>query len=99
MYCRTTKALRMRTLDNMMLVIAEIIAAHCAGTCAREEFVQACLRAQWAEAQAMVEGMLAEPWHLVGYQESRLREFLELLLAAQAEPAQPSSGAFAASMA
>jgi hypothetical protein len=95
MYCRTTKALRMRTLDNMMLVIAEIIAAHCAGTCAREEFVQACLRAQWAEAQAM----LAEPWHLVGYQESRLREFLELLLAAQAEPAQPSSGAFAASMA
>jgi hypothetical protein len=27
----------------------------------------------------MVEGMLAEPWHLVGYQEDRLREFLELL--------------------
>ncbi len=27
----------------------------------------------------MVEGMLAEPWHLRGYQETRLREFLELL--------------------
>jgi len=27
----------------------------------------------------MVEGMLAEPWHLIGYQENRLREFLELL--------------------
>jgi hypothetical protein len=27
----------------------------------------------------MVEGMLAEPWHLQGYQENRLREFLELL--------------------
>jgi hypothetical protein len=27
----------------------------------------------------MVEGMLAEPWHLKGYQEPRLRECLELL--------------------
>jgi hypothetical protein len=27
----------------------------------------------------MVEGMLAEPWHLQGYQETRLREFLELM--------------------
>ena len=81
---------RMRTLDQMVLVIADIIAAHCAGTRAREEFVQACVRAQWAEAQAMVEGMLAEPWYLVGYQERRLREFLELLRAAQDEPAQPS---------
>ena len=92
----------MQALDKLMLVIAEIIAAHCAGTRAREEFVQACLRAQWAEAQAMVEGMLAEPWHLVGYQERRLREFLELLLAAQGEPAKagmqhlrrPQAGAF-----
>jgi hypothetical protein len=49
----------MRTLDEMMPGTAEIIAAHCAGTRAREEFVQACLRAQWAEAQAMVKGMLA----------------------------------------
>jgi hypothetical protein len=76
----------------MVLVIADIIAAHCAGARAREEFVQACVRAQWAEAQAMVEGMLAEPWHLIGYQECRLREVLELLRAEQAEPAQPSSG-------
>jgi hypothetical protein len=45
----------------MVLVIAEIIAARCAGTRARAEFVQACLRAQWTEAQATVEGMLAEP--------------------------------------
>ena len=27
----------------------------------------------------MVEGMLAEPWHLIGDQEDRLRTFLELL--------------------
>ena len=27
----------------------------------------------------MVQGMLAEPWLLRGYQENRLREFLELL--------------------
>jgi hypothetical protein len=27
----------------------------------------------------MIEGMLAEPWHLKGYQETRLREFLSLL--------------------
>lgn len=27
----------------------------------------------------MVEGMLAEPWHLKDYQEARLREFLELV--------------------
>ena len=74
-----------------MLVIADIIAAHCAGTRAREQFVQACLRAEWAEAQAMVEGMLAEPWYLIGYQERRLRQFLEMLLAAQAEP-PPSRG-------
>ena len=89
----------MQALDKLVLVIAEIIAAHCAGTRAREEFVQACLRAQWAEAQAMVEGMLAEPWHLVGYQESRLREFLDLLRAAQREPVKVSSEVLAASAA
>jgi hypothetical protein len=27
----------------------------------------------------MLEGMLAEPWHLKGYQEARLQEFLDLL--------------------
>jgi len=31
----------------------------------------------------MVQGMLAEPWHLIGHQESRLRKFLELLQVAQ----------------
>jgi hypothetical protein len=89
----------MQALDKLVLVIAEIIAAHCAGTRARNEFVQACLRAQWAEAQAMVEGMLAEPWHLVGYQERWLREFLEFLRAAQREPAKASSDVLAASAA
>jgi hypothetical protein len=29
----------------------------------------------------MIDGMLAEPWHLRGYQEQRLREFLHLMLA------------------
>ena len=33
----------------------------------------------WDEATAMVEGMLAEPWQLKGHQESRLREFLQLV--------------------
>ena len=32
-----------------------------------------------AETKCMVEGMLAEPWHLRGYQEIRLREFLDLV--------------------
>lgn len=31
----------------------------------------------------MVRGMLAEPWHLIGHQDSRLREFLELLQVVQ----------------
>ena len=42
--------------------------------------MHACLGGEWAEMRAMVEGMLAEPWHLKGHQESRLREFLELVL-------------------
>ena len=46
----------------------------------RERGVRAtCVHGHWAEATAMVEGMLAEPWHLRGYQEVRLREFLELV--------------------
>jgi hypothetical protein len=56
-----------------------IISGHCPGTGARQEFVKACVKGDWAEAREMVEGMLAEPWHLIGYQENRLREFLELL--------------------
>jgi hypothetical protein len=59
-------------------IIADIIRAHCAGS-ARADFMQACLHGQWHEARSMVEGMLAEPWFLRGYQENRLREFLELL--------------------
>jgi hypothetical protein len=60
-------------------VIADVIFAHCPGTKVREEFVTACIRGQWDEAGSMIEGMLAEPWHLRGYQENRLREFLELV--------------------
>lgn len=69
----------MHTVYDSVPVIADIIAGHCAGTQARKEFMSACLRADWPEAKAMVEGMLAEPWHLVGHQESRLRAFLDLL--------------------
>jgi hypothetical protein len=60
-------------------VIADVISAHCRGTCARKDFVRACVSEEWDDAKVMVEGMLAEPWHLTGYQEKRLREFLELL--------------------
>ena len=60
-------------------VISTIISAHCPGTGASEEFLRACVHGRWDEATAMVEGMLAEPWHLKGYQENRLREFLELV--------------------
>jgi len=60
-------------------VIADIISAHCPGTRAREEFVQACIRGDWHEAREMVEGMLAEPQWLRGHQERRLTEFLELV--------------------
>jgi hypothetical protein len=60
-------------------VIADIIGAHCPGTCARQDFVRACIRQDWDDVRAMVEGMLAEPWHLRGYQETRLREFLEVV--------------------
>jgi hypothetical protein len=60
-------------------VIADIISAHCPGTRAREAFVQACIYGDWREAREMVEGMLAEPQWLRGHQETRLREFLELV--------------------
>ena len=60
-------------------VIADVISAHCQGTRARADFVRACLLGDWDDAKVMVEGMLAEPWHLQGYQETRLREFLELV--------------------
>ena len=60
-------------------VIADIISAHCPRTTARERFLRACLSERWDEAKSMVEGMVAEPWHLNGHQETRLRQFLELM--------------------
>jgi len=69
----------MRALYELVPVVADIIAAHCPGTNARQRFVGACLKGSWDEAGTMIEGMLAEPWHLRGYQEHRLREFLEIV--------------------
>jgi hypothetical protein len=69
----------MQAIYEFTPVIAAIIASRCPGTRAREVFVSACVHGDWGEARAMVEGMLAEPWHLIGYQENRLREFLSLL--------------------
>ena len=69
----------MQIVHELAPTIAAIISGHCPGTGAREEFVKACVKGDWVEAREMVEGMLAEPWHLIGYQENRLREFLELL--------------------
>jgi hypothetical protein len=68
----------MQAVFDLAPVIGAIISAHCPGTGA-EQFMRACVHEQWEEATAMVEGMLAEPWHLRGYQEARLREFLELV--------------------
>jgi hypothetical protein len=34
---------------------------------------------KWNEAKNLIEGMLAEPWHLRGYQETRLRKFLQVV--------------------
>ena len=70
---------RMQVVYQMIPVIAEVISGHCPGTPARAEFVSACVRGDWTQVKSMVEGMLAEPWHLIGHQESRLREFLALL--------------------
>src|SRR5712672_250176 len=67
----------MQIVFELAPVIGTIISAHCPGTGASEEFLSACVHGHWNEATAMVEGMLAEPWHLQGYQENRLREFLE----------------------
>lgn len=69
----------MQILYELAPVIADVISAHCPGTRARRDFVRACVHGEWDDAEVMVEGMLAEPWHLTGYQETRLREFLELL--------------------
>ena len=69
----------MQVVYQLAPLIADIISAHCPGTRAREEFVRACVHGHWEEAKAMIEGMLAEPVYLRGHQESRLREFLELV--------------------
>ena len=69
----------MAAVYELALVIAEVIYAHCPGTSARERFLQACISTDWDEATSMIDGMLAEPWHLTGHQERRLREFLRLL--------------------
>ena len=45
--------------------------------------IAAIISGDWNEAKVMAEGMLAEPWHLVGYGENRLREFLELRAASR----------------
>ena len=69
----------MTAVYELALVSAEIICAHCPGTSARERFLRACISTDWDEASSMIDGMLAEPWHLTGHQERRLREFLHLL--------------------
>jgi len=64
---------------ELALVVADIISAHCPGSSARARFLQTCIGTEWDEAASMVEGLLAEPWRLRGYQERRLREFLDLV--------------------
>ena len=69
----------MPLIYTLVPVIADVIDAHCRGSKARETFVSACLNGHWNEAGAMIEGLLAEPRHLRGHQEDRLRDFQELL--------------------
>ena len=63
------------TIFNSALVIADVIASHCRATSVRQQFMMACVAADWNEVLSMIEGMLAEPWHLKGHQETRLRDF------------------------
>jgi hypothetical protein len=69
----------LQAIYELVPVIGDVIDGHCPGTSARADFMRACLYGHWDEARSMAEGMLAEPWVLRGYQENRLREFLELL--------------------
>ena len=69
----------MAAIYALVPVIADVIDAHYRGSKARETFVSACLNSHWNEAGAMIEGLLAEPRHLRGHQEDRLRDFQELL--------------------
>ena len=81
----------MQAIYALTPVVAEIISSHCPRSRARDDFVKACLFGEWGEVKAMVEGMLAEPWHLIGYQENRLRQFLALLQL-EGACAEPSGG-------
>jgi hypothetical protein len=45
-------------------LIADIISSHCPGSSARERSLHASIGADWDEARSMIDGMLAEPWHL-----------------------------------
>ena len=69
----------MRAIFDLVPVIADVISAHCPGSAVRDEFMRACIHEDWYEARSLVRGMLAEPWMLRGYQEDRLRQFLEML--------------------
>jgi len=69
----------LRNIFDLAPVIADIIGSHCPRTRARRDFLRACVNEDWEEVHAMVEGMLAEPWYLRGYQEVRLREFLTMV--------------------
>ena len=77
--CNSLSERAVHIVFDLAPVIADIIASHCPGTRARHDFVRACIGEDWDDARAMVEGMLAEPWRLRGYQETRLRQFLELV--------------------
>ena len=65
----------MLAVYELVPLIADIISCHCPGTPTRKRFLQACMSTDWDEAKSMIEGMLAEPWHLRGHQERRLRDF------------------------
>src|SRR5262249_37687833 len=76
---RATGNTTLQAAYELVPIIADIIHAHCPGTNSPRLFVRACLGGHLVEAASMVEGLLAEPWHLRGYQENRLGEFLELM--------------------
>ena len=44
----------MQVVYEMTPVIADIISGHCPGMHARQEFMNACVRSDWAEARVLV---------------------------------------------
>jgi hypothetical protein len=68
----------MQTIYELAPVIANVIAAQ-NGPTARGHFLRVCVHGHFHEARSIIEGVLAEPEHLRGHQETRLREFLELM--------------------